>query len=282
MKYSFILSYYKRPIQFHNSLVSFRHFYKYRDDYEVIVVADIKNTEKDISEVREVISNFPNIKFSFSIFDAPGAKTDLTHARLLNEGVRRCNGEYIIISMPEIFHTANILGAFDRFLSKNPNPYIVCSCLADPAVHKKIEKFEDFKYTKGQWYQHPVNRNKGIYFLGCVKKDFYWTIGGSNELYADGLGHEDTSFRLRVFRSGIEVITPGEELLTVHQWHDHHFTLFGKEVALEKEKKNTIFSKKEYRYLNSKKVEDGIKAEGISFLSKKVYTYDNIPKGEPF
>ena len=43
LKYSILMPYYKRLGQLHYTLVSYVHYYKNRDDYEVVIAEDAKN-----------------------------------------------------------------------------------------------------------------------------------------------------------------------------------------------------------------------------------------------
>jgi GT2 family glycosyltransferase len=146
--------------------------------------------------------------------------------------------------MPEMFHTVDILGGFDKIYSEKPEAYIVCTVGAYQEASPLIMKFEDFKYLVNAWYQHPHFRNKIIYFTACMKKTFFWDIGGVYEKYASGVGHEDTSFRFRVFDSGVEIITP-EELLIIHQAHESTGQLFGRERDVELTARNLKMAREE-------------------------------------
>lgn len=225
-KYSIIFPYYKRAGQLHNSLISFQHHYSNRNDYEIIIVEDIKNynNQEEHEKVLKVLKFFTqdadkviNIKLIKSDFN-----DCYNPAPLFNLGVQNSNGEYLIITNPEIFHKDNILSACDEILFKHDNPYIVFSCLNVDEYKENILSFEEFTFKPKMWYQHLKYRNALFHFCSCLSKRQYQEIGGFDERYSSGVAYDDDDFRETINKAGIQFIAT-DSFLTLHQDHGSVF-----------------------------------------------------------
>jgi len=225
-KYSIVFPYYKRSSQLHNSLISFQHHYKDRNDYEVIVVEDIKNYNnaeehekllkvlKFYTQNADKVVNIKLIKSSFENCYNP--------APLFNLGVKNASGEYLIITNPEIFHKDNILSACDDILSKYDDHYIVFSCLNVDEYPKSVSDFDEFTFKPKMWYQHLKYRNALFHFCSCLSKRQYEEIGGFDEIYSLGIAYDDDDFRETINKAGIQFIAT-DSFLTLHQDHGSVF-----------------------------------------------------------
>jgi len=241
MKYSFVLTYYKRPVQFYNSLLSYRHHYHDRSDYEIILGIDMKNNKTDRRLVQEILDQFSDLKINPFIFDATDAETDTNSVRILNACVKRSSGEYIIITGPEMFHVTNILSGLDKIFDKDPDEYVVCACGIPSQKSVIVNSFNEFinNYQIIDWYQHSIKRNKQFTWCTALKKEIFWRIGGGDERYARGIGYEDVSFILRARCAKLNIVSI-DYLYVIHQLHETNSEYFGKEKAAEKLRKNLI------------------------------------------
>jgi len=222
-KYSIVFPYIKRAGWLHNTLLSYYHHYKNRDDYEVIIVEDVKNREdgKEHHKLKEILKFFT--KNADKYIDIKLVESNFINnhnpAPLFNLGVSKASGEYICITNPEVFHKENILAGFDKIFDNQPNSYIVCGC---ENIHKfKLfsDSFDSFKYEHHSWYQHTKFRNARYHFCSCLSKENYLKMGGFDERFSKGYAYDDDAFRDDVEKSGIGFILR-DDLLTLHQAHE--------------------------------------------------------------
>lgn len=107
MKYSIIIPYYFRDsmrMTFH----SFRRFYSKRDDYEVIIVEDIKNHRNPVehSKLMAIIGDFPDIP-------ARCLLQDYCESKCFNAMMNMCR---LSESLTKIFEQDNPFLFNDKFL----------------------------------------------------------------------------------------------------------------------------------------------------------------------
>ena len=204
MKYSILLPYYRRVTQFASTLESFKHHYSHRDDYEVVVVADIKTPQGEL----DWLSNQP-----VRLFKAEQKDGSLGNpAPHFNQAAREAKGEYLVISNPEVFHASDILGGLDGQVGEK---YVLCAC----------QSVYDTKLTIGQkpkahrWYQHSVHDPRDLHFCTVLRKDLFLKVGGFDEAYAAGISFDDDDFRETVKAAGIE-FSRRDDLLTYHLHHE--------------------------------------------------------------
>ncbi len=217
MKYSIILPYYNRVTQFRTSLEIFKLHYNDRNDFEFIIVEDYKNQQdnKLHTELLEVISEFPEYNFQLIPYYRHVCNNP---AEMFNIGVTMSNGEYIILSNPEMVHETNILNAFDTILETDPNVYVVASVklttpveILDNTIQYKFHSWQS--HPKIQAFDHPYH------YCSCMSKRNYIHIGGFDEEYVHGIACEDDDFVLNVHAHGIKFIF-SDELIVLHQDHD--------------------------------------------------------------
>lgn len=223
MKYSAILPYFKRAGHLQNTLVSYSHFYKDRDDLEIIIAEDIKNIkdQKEHQLLHKVINKFPelNIKAISTCFEDCYNPTPL-----FNQAAKEAKGKYLVLTNPEIFHSVDVLKGADGFINKFPDSYLICGCLDVFPHNLFINEFQEFKYEPRVWYQHSKFRNTMFHFCSIISKDNYWKAGGFNELYAKGVAFDDDAFKWQVNQAGIDFVVC-DDLLTFHINHDNAFRL---------------------------------------------------------
>jgi len=220
-KYSIILPYCTRP-ELKSSLLSFAHHYSTREDYEVIIVEDIKNAN-DIDSHKQLMNTVEQFKGMFPIRCFVDPLDSFSPCSKYNTGFRKANGEFIILSSPEIFHESNILNGLDFLLRKHSDDYLVCACRAryfDKPVFDKYE--EHFNGSLYKWYQHSLMRNVLFHFCSVISSENFVRAGGFDERYCAGIGFDDESFLYRVKAKGIKVV-PVDILVTTHIEHDRKY-----------------------------------------------------------
>ena len=214
MKYSILMPYYKRSMQLQNTLRSFVHFYSPRDDYEVIIIEDMKSSEEDKLALTIVLQEFED---QLCIKRIQGSQQDsYSPASAYNMGAREAEGEYLILTNPEAPHTKDILRGLDEEFAKDDNSYVVCSSLS---VSESILPMELVRHISGKWYQHSIHRNTGCHFCTVISYEQYFSIAGFDEEYSAGIGFDDDDFRNKVQQAGIPFIYR-DDLITLHLHHD--------------------------------------------------------------
>lgn len=200
------MPYYDRVNQLEETLCSFVSLYQ-RNDFEIIIVEDTKQTEQMSNELKELLNQYIFKNLRIKHIKSNGIK-NFSPSTQFNEGVFVCHGDYLIITNPECKHEVDILGGLDLIIAENPNDYIICGC----ASLNKDGLFD-------RWYQHSVHRNKKYHFCSCISRKNFNAVKGFNEDYSIGYGYDDDSFRDRVIYSGIHIICC-DDLLVSHLWHE--------------------------------------------------------------
>jgi len=213
MKYSILMPYYRRLDQLQSTLQSFKYFYPYRNDYEIILIIDNKIDSKDSIGLNELLSVFP----SLSIAPVLGTPDDsYSPATSYNIGANLASGEYIILTNPENMHTVDVLRGLDEEFEKSKDSYVVCSCLSIQDKYLPVDQIND---AKGQWYQHSIHRNIGAHFCSAISRENYFKVGGFSEEFSAGIGFDDDDFRNKVQAAGIPFVYR-DDLITLHLNHD--------------------------------------------------------------
>lgn len=210
MKYSFIIPYYKRDCFFF-SLKSFEKYYSSRNDYEIIVVEDIKNRNDPYHHklLNDIISRFKlpiklilNEEFTYN----PSVSFNL--------GVKNSNGEYIILTNPECYHESDVLKGFDEEENKE-EVYIVCANKSVVA----ISYTDKLNYHFREWFQHSVQCNRCLHHCACISEKNYLKINGFDEEYKKGIAFEDDDFVWNINKHKIPIIQR-DDLITCHIAHN--------------------------------------------------------------
>jgi len=213
MKYSILIPYYKRALQLQSTLKSFDHFYRDRNDVEIILIVDNKNNNQDMENLETVLRVFNNL----NIKRVAGIKGEsFSPAANYNLGLIASLGEFLILTNPEAMHSINILKSIDEELEKSKDNYIVCSCLSVTSKYIPVEKLGS---VAGKWYQHSNYRNTGCHFCSVISSKKYFEIGGFSEEFSAGIGFDDDDFRNKVQKAEIPFIYR-DDLVTLHLNHD--------------------------------------------------------------
>ena len=224
IKYSFLLPYYDRHIQFIETLESFLGLYKGRNDYEVVIVEDAKNVADPIKHalfihlINMFATEIPirHVRYPLAVINPVG---------MFNMAAKLAQGEYFILSSPECRHETNVLAGLDEEFAKNPNAYVVCACQALKADG-----------TFHMWYQHSIHRNAKYHFCSAISKDQFDVMGGFEEAYQYGYCFDDDDFRDRIIHSSTPVVVC-DDLLVSHQWHSKAYRPSNWKLLWEKNKK---------------------------------------------
>lgn len=218
MKYSIVMPYHNRIGQLYNTLMSFVHHYDKRNDFEIIIVEDIKNKNNKEwnNDLIAVIKNF-NKSLNIRLINSDDDNC-FNPSKLFNVGVKQATGEYIILTNPECFHYSNILSELDQIENLRQS-YVVCACLNIHKYKLFSDNFESFQFEPHSWYQHSKFRNAMFHFCSCISKENYLKIGGFDERFAEGYCYDDDDLRETVKRNNIQFIVR-DDILSLHQAHE--------------------------------------------------------------
>jgi len=199
MKYSFIITYYNREVLFHNTLLSYQHFYKDRHDVEFLVLEDFK-TVKDLEEHVKLVQLLNVFSDDLKIVHKEMSNINFNcPCGTINKGVDAASGEYVILANPENMLLCDLLTGFDEEIAKDIDTYIVPACLhLEGALHSKLNKYTDYKWNgNGKWINHTVKKpaGKDLNHCTCISKKNYQAMGGFDEKWDTSLqGSADVEF----------------------------------------------------------------------------------------
>lgn len=218
MKYSIVMPYFHRPQQLCSTLTSFKHFYKDRNDFEIVIVEDYKNYMSPTysNALYEILHIFEK-DFQIVLEVQKGGVT-YNPTSHFNQGVEVAVGEFILLTSPECFHMVNILSGADEEFKTNKNKYLVCGCKSTKNGTTGVMKFKDFKYSFHMWYQHTKHRPADYHFCTLISKENFLKINGFDSRYQDGIAFDDDAFRDRVRNSNLEIVRRND-LWVVHVQH---------------------------------------------------------------
>lgn len=237
MKYSIIMPYLNRFQHLNNTLWSFEHWYRNRDDYEIIIVEDTKN-QMDSVEHMNLLSLIDEFEDLCEIQHLEYSRETYNPAGMFNLAVDLAKGDRLILTNPECFHENDILGGLDKY---NEDDYIVCAC---KSVYNQptIQKFEDMKYDFEMWYVHSVHYDRKIHFCTCISHKNFCKIHGFDTAYLEGIAYEDDDFVKKVEAGGINIVH-ADELVVLHQAHSRQY---GAPNHMELMKKNELIYKRKW------------------------------------
>ena len=211
MKYSLVMPYIDRLEVFKRTCESLLFHYADRKDFEIILVEDSKNDD----DIVDVLCDYAD---KLTIVHVPCVNPGFNPSPLINAGVERATGKYIILTNPECLHLTDILSVLDEEFKKGDDAYIVCACQSVLDCNEPFENPETFQFKHQMWYQHTEHRDVRYHFCTAISKKNYQTIGGFDERYADGIDYDDDAFLRSVNQSHLKVI-PRDDALVLHQEH---------------------------------------------------------------
>lgn len=219
MKYSILLPFWRRLVQFQNTLVSFRHHYAKRADYEVMVVVDQKHLAEEIEAVYDLVERFKDIPIKV-ISPQNAMQTWQSPVVHYNQAARESTGEYLIISNPENFHAVNILAGLDEEFAKDHGCYVICSCLSIFDQGEEIDTVEELITDRvDRWYQHSVHTPRDLHFCSAISRERFKQAGGFDEEFRHGIAYDDDDFREAVRKTKAPFVRR-DDLLTYHLYHE--------------------------------------------------------------
>jgi len=218
LKYSIIMPYHSRSDQLYNTLVSFKHFYEGREDYELIIVEDSKNVVDDLEhkKLMDVLKTFKGI-LNMKLIQANEVRT-FNPAPLYNLGFEYAEGKFIVLTSPECFHENNILDRLDSVMTYHDDIYAVCSCKHVGLYPKRIKKFSDFDYARLGWYHHGIHKDSKLNFLSAISAYNFRLLGGFDDRFMYGIDFDDTDFRENIMRNNIKILDL-DDAAVAHQKH---------------------------------------------------------------
>ena len=236
MKYSFLIPYYDRGVQFENTLHSYKKLYGHRSDWEVVVVEDVKcardkNMHHDL--VTKILASGVNVSLVQAISETPNP------CSRFNQAAEEANGWIFILTNPECYHVTDVLAVFDEEFNYKKRPYVIAAC---ESVQNFKRNGKGINYKHHMWYHHSELRHTGYHFCTAITKKDFVRVGGFDEDYAHGIAYDDNDFRDVVFASGMEIIYR-DDALVLHQKHArHHGALPNYRVLLKRNEK--LYSRK--------------------------------------
>lgn len=242
MKYSIIMPYHNRFLHLQNTLVSFKHWYKDRDDFEIIIVEDYKNQMDSVEHLNllslideyEDLCPIKHIKYS--------VKECYNPAGMFNLATISADGEYLILTNPECLHEVDILSGLNNLIKENNTRYIVCSCKSI-YNQNQIKNLDDLTYTFDMWYVHGEHYPRKIHFCTCISRDVMCAIGGFDEEYMKGIAYEDDDF-VKKIEDVKYPIHHADDLVVLHQAHSRYY---GNPNQSELMKVNELYYKSKWK-----------------------------------
>jgi len=235
-KVSIILPYYNRKKLILNTLKSLEYFYGRKYNLEVVIVDDVSNDEHRLE-------NDLNFDLDIKLIRLEN-KNGINPCYPYNVGVRESNGDIIILSSPETFHSTNIYDITNNFSELNNNTYLLFSvfCVTDLNLindllidfganiksfdnNKKLfyqnlgENGYDFNNRYGSWYLHSKYRASGLNFFTALTREKYYELSGFDERFRAGTGFDDDEFKDRLIQSGVNFIYY-DDTVAIHVNHE--------------------------------------------------------------
>ena len=244
IKYSFIIPYIDRIVQFQNTLVSYKHWYGLRKDWEIILVIDPKCTRKEL--LLRQVSRYTKEGFVIRLVEAKSNGNVYNPSSAFNLGVSFARGQFVIITSPEVYHDTDVLSGLDEMFDDDPYVYAVCACRnrktpKNPRLAlQSITTHGELRGPLDAWFQHSEYRPAMYHFCSAMSRDLYNKIGGFDERFTAGYCFDDDDFRNNIQKADVEIVQL-DYLLTYHQEHAgvkpaNHMDLWRRNKALYEEK----------------------------------------------
>jgi hypothetical protein len=257
-KYSFLIPFYNRTKEFRLALNSFAHWYPDRDDYELLIGVDVKNSESE--QLDNLIIQYPDI--NIKLFQA-GSKDCIIPGPIYNFLSKQASGDIFILTNPEIVHLSNIIKSIELNLPNEKDPdntfYLVFNCAA--GFVEDYNQIYPIEYKHHLWYQHRRN-NRMLHFCSAITAKNYFKIEGFDEIYYQGCGYDDNDFIQKIFQHNI----PCKAIQTdtvLHVEHDRSYNTDMKKV----DHNRNIFIKKwcDPNHLTIKQLRDRVKHNSLIY-----------------
>lgn len=192
-KISVILPYWERPKALCDGLFSLSKHYRddreIRPDLEVIVVDDGSPT----LPARDVVGKGGSgeLGFAVKLIELPIKQGPLNPCTPINRGVAESDGEFIVLTNPEITHRSPLLWEMRETIQKlGPKTY----------AHAAV-----WGLQSASWHTHSI-LNNAYHFLCMMHRSLWDEAGGFNEAYREGYCFDDPDWLQRTLKAGAKIV----------------------------------------------------------------------------
>jgi len=236
---SVVMGYYNRPRLLETTLESIRRNNVNFDKYEVVIVDDGSDPDKNILGI---IPKFNDINIIPVIL--PDREGEHNPVIPYNIGIKVAKGSIVVLTNPENYHLSrNILDEMTKEIITDRNSYIIGACYSltieqTEMIDRLLRDEKDginlireyfsgdgvFKsrgvppYSTDCWYSHSVFRNDGFHFLTAIDRAKLIKIGGFDEDFKYGTGYDDTELIARIKNNNMRLVFR-DDLICLHQYH---------------------------------------------------------------
>lgn len=187
-KISVVMPYWERADAAMSGLISMSQHYRNggerREDLEVVLVDDGSPTQPARNFVRGA-----SLGFEVRLVELPVKNHPMCPVTPMNAGVAASDGEYVVLTSPEITHRMPILDELRReCAARGPKAY----------VHAAV-----WCPDSGSWHTHYASGiNAGYHFLSMMRRSLWDECGGMDEAYRLGACYDDPDLVQRLLRVG--------------------------------------------------------------------------------
>lgn len=238
IKYSVIIPLYKdRKTQFKISLGSYVNQTYDMNQVEFIII-DQGNDENVEELYTQHKLRIKNIRVDLNKVEYNGGQNP-SYAQ--NVGFKHAQGEYIVLTSPEVVFENQTFQKFDQKI----NPNIMLYCTVAEVKTLDTNKVFDHNYLvnqkSGNWLCHPRSRPLPMaYFMAVINKQVIFDVNGVDEDFMQGIAYEDDDFGRRLHTK----VKPVYDL-TIFGAHLHHSRNYQHGDGMPKVWKNAeIYNKK--------------------------------------
>lgn len=203
-----------------------------KDKYEVIIADYI--SDDDIIDVIYKFRGKINMKYlcidprRYKYHKIPFIKGVCNPALAQNLAVKEAEGEFIVLTSPEVIHDSQNLNRLDG--RENLHKQFLYGRVFEKTENTllKDKKIDYSSIGKMQYTLSLCDWNKGvkddaIYFIGVMNKALFLNIGGIDEAYMSGIAFEDKDFGMRVRLSNILGIEYDKDVSGCHIFHSRAY-----------------------------------------------------------
>lgn len=212
MRLSIVMPYHRRAALLANTL---RTFYEQSPttEFEIVIVNDAVAEQAPCETVYDALpSTVVRIVSTGRDYEGRGP------AFPINVGVRKAQGEFVILQSPECAHVGPVIDTFTSRLGRHQRPYFCMRCMALPQGRTGIPQHPTEMSSNATEYAGPSRAVVYPFCAGFRRQDFI-DIGGIDERFTH-LGYEDDWLAWLVYKTGFHVnILCLPDCCVAHQWH---------------------------------------------------------------
>lgn len=197
-----------RRVLFENTLQSiYRYLSDIDFDFEIIITDSGSN-----DNIEETIKNWKNkLDIKYIKYTYKNLQPFHNPAFGINLGIQLAKYNSVILSFPEVQHVTNAIVQFKKHVGSN--------VLA--RVYDLDPQGQRYRLLYGSDTAERKD-NPGFYFLAMYNKTDFFSIGGIDEIYMNGIGYEDKDFGLRFNKARLK-FTIDDNIIGEHQWHSREY-----------------------------------------------------------